>query len=54
MPLGVPELLIILAVVVIIFGAGKLATLGSGLGKAVKDFKSEVRTEDQPEEQPKV
>lgn len=37
--LGMPELLIILVIIVIIFGAGKLPEIGSGLGKGIKNFK---------------
>lgn len=37
--LGMPELLIILVIVVIIFGAGKLPEIGAGLGKGIKNFK---------------
>ncbi len=48
--LGAPELLIILVIVIAIFGAGKLANLGSALGKGVKDFRSAVKTEDEDDE----
>jgi len=37
--LGIPELLIILVIVMIIFGAGKLPQIGEGLGKAIHGFK---------------
>lgn len=37
--LGLPELLIILAVVVLLFGANKLPQLGKGLGEAIGNFK---------------
>ncbi|MGZ4786997.1 MAG: twin-arginine translocase TatA/TatE family subunit [Terriglobales bacterium] len=40
--LGVPELLIILAIAIIIFGPGKLADLGKGLGEGIRNFKSSV------------
>jgi sec-independent protein translocase protein TatA len=40
--LGLPELLIILAIALIIFGPGKLADLGKGLGEGIKNFKSSV------------
>lgn len=36
--LGVPELLMILAVVLVIFGAGKAADFGKALGKGIHDF----------------
>ena len=40
--LGFSELIIILVIVLVIFGAGRLPQLGEGLGKALKGFKKEV------------
>ena len=40
--IGVQELLIILVIVLIIFGAGKLPQIGSALGKGIKNFKTSV------------
>ena len=40
--LGIPELLIIFAIALIIFGPGKLADLGKGLGEGIRNFKSSV------------
>jgi sec-independent protein translocase protein TatA len=37
--LGMPELLVILVIVLIIFGAGRLPEIGAGLGKGIKNFK---------------
>lgn len=37
--IGMPELLIILVIILIIFGAGKLPEIGAGMGKAIKNFK---------------
>jgi len=37
--LGVPELLLILAIVVVLFGANRLPQLGKGLGSAIRNFK---------------
>ena len=37
--LGMPELLIILVIILIIFGAGKLPEIGAGMGKAIRNFK---------------
>ncbi len=37
--IGMPELIIILVIVLIIFGAGKLPEIGAGLGKGIKNFK---------------
>ena len=42
--LGTQELVIILAIVFLIFGAKKLPEIGSGLGKAIKNFKGGVRS----------
>jgi sec-independent protein translocase protein TatA len=39
MRLGLPELLIILAIVILIFGANRLPELGRGIGKGIKNFK---------------
>ena len=41
--LGVPELLIILAVVLLLFGGSRLAGIGKSTGRAIKEFKSETR-----------
>ena len=41
--LGLPELLIILFIVFLIFGANKLPQLGSGLGEGIKNFKKSIR-----------
>jgi sec-independent protein translocase protein TatA len=38
--LGWPEILIILLIVVVVFGAGKLPEVGGALGKTVRDFRS--------------
>ena len=40
--LGFTELILILVIVLIIFGAGKLPQLGEGVGKAIKGFKKSV------------
>jgi len=37
--IGMPELIIILVIVLIIFGAGKLPDIGAGIGKSIKNFK---------------
>jgi sec-independent protein translocase protein TatA len=43
--IGVPELLIILALVMVLFGAGRVGRLGKDLGTAVKDFRAAIRDE---------
>ncbi len=45
--LGVPELIIIMVIVMIIFGAGKLPEIGGAIGKGIKSFKKSVK---EPEE----
>jgi sec-independent protein translocase protein TatA len=42
--LGIPELLIILAIIVVLFGVNKLPRLGKGLGEGIKNFKDSVRS----------
>ncbi|MFO7760740.1 MAG: twin-arginine translocase TatA/TatE family subunit [Thermodesulfobacteriota bacterium] len=44
--LGMPELIVILVIIVIIFGAGKLPEIGSGIGKGIKNFKKATHEED--------
>jgi sec-independent protein translocase protein TatA len=41
--LGVPELLIILAVVLLVFGVGRISRIGSELGKGISAFREGVR-----------
>lgn len=41
--LGLPEILLILAVALLVFGPSKLADLGKGLGEGIKNFKSAVK-----------
>lgn len=50
--LGLPELLVILVIVIIIFGAGRLPQLGRGLGEGIQNFRSGIRGDDKktPEE----
>ena len=42
--LGLPELLIILAIVILIFGVNKLPRLGKGLGEGIRNFKDSVKS----------
>ena len=49
--LGPVELVIILALVVIVFGAGKMSDMGSALGKSIKEFRTSVRSVDEEEEE---
>ena len=45
--LGGPELLVILAIVVLVFGAGKIPQLGDALGKGIVNFKRSVTGQDE-------
>ena len=45
-PFGLPELLIILVVILLIFGAKRLPEIGASLGKGIRTFKSAVTGED--------
>jgi sec-independent protein translocase protein TatA len=51
--LGTTELLVILLIVVVIFGARRLPEIGSGLGKAIKNFKAGVSGRDEIDVTPK-
>ena len=46
--IGMPELIIILIIILIIFGAGKLPEIGSGIGKGIRNFKK--ATHEKPDE----
>jgi sec-independent protein translocase protein TatA len=46
-PLGLPELLVILFIVVIIFGASKLPQLGKGLGEGISNFRDGLKGKDE-------
>ena len=46
--IGMPELIIILIIILIIFGAGKLPEIGSGIGKGIRNFKK--ATSEKPDE----
>jgi sec-independent protein translocase protein TatA len=40
---GLPELLVILAIVIVIFGANRLPGLGKGIGSAIRNFKEGMK-----------
>jgi len=44
--IGMPELIVILVIVLIIFGAGKLPEIGAGIGKGIKNFKKAIHESD--------
>jgi sec-independent protein translocase protein TatA len=41
--IGMPELIIILIIAFLIFGAGRLPEIGSGIGKAIRNFKNSIK-----------
>ncbi len=45
--LGFPELLLILVIVVVIFGAGRLPQLGKGLGEGISNFRDGLKGKDE-------
>ena len=57
---SMPELLIILAIVVLLFGAKKIPDLAKGMGRGIKDFKKAIKDDDEEskelasKEEPKV
>ena len=51
--LGISELVVILVIILIIFGAGKLPEIGGGIGKAIKNFK-EATKDSHPKEPDKI
>jgi sec-independent protein translocase protein TatA len=51
--MGIGELLVILVIVLIIFGAGKLPEIGEGLGRGIRNFRKAVRAPDEIDITPK-
>lgn len=57
--MGIGELLVILVIVLIIFGAGRLPEIGEGLGRGIRNFRKAVKAPDEiditpkPDEAPK-
>jgi TatA/E family protein of Tat protein translocase len=52
MGIGFPELMIILVIIMIIFGAGKLPEIGSAFGRSIKNFKSSMKEAQEGDEDP--
>jgi len=51
--LGIGELALILVIVLIIFGAGKLPEIGEGLGRGIRNFRKQVKAPDEIDITPK-
>jgi sec-independent protein translocase protein TatA len=45
--IGIPELLIILVIILIIFGAGKLPEIGGAIGKGIRNFKKSFQDQEE-------
>lgn len=52
--LGMQELVIILVIILIIFGAGKLPEIGGAIGKGIKNFKRSINEPEKEEEAKKL
>lgn len=51
---GMPEMIVILVLVLVVFGAGKLPEVGAALGKSIKNFKKASEGKDEIEINPPV
>jgi TatA/E family protein of Tat protein translocase len=54
MGIGFPELMIILVIIMIIFGAGKLPEIGSAFGRSIKNFKTSMKEAEEAEQTAQV
>ena len=52
--IGIPELVIVLVIVMIIFGVGRLTEVGGALGKAIREFRSSHAGTDEPEKEMEI
>ena len=51
--IGMPELIVILVIVLIVFGAGKLPQIGEGLGKGIRNFRKSTKDQEEIDVTPK-
>lgn len=51
-PIGLPELLMIVVIIVIIFGARRLPELGKSLGEGIKNFRKSITSKEKESESP--
>ena len=49
--IGIPELLIILAIIILIFGASRLPEIGRGIGKGIRNFKDATKADEKTDEE---
>jgi sec-independent protein translocase protein TatA len=52
-PLGIPELLVILLILILLFGASKLPQIGRGMGEGIRNFKKGLKEIGAPEKEEK-
>ena len=52
--LGTPELIVILVIIIVIFGAGKIPELGGAIGKGIRNFKKSMADTDKDAETKKI
>jgi sec-independent protein translocase protein TatA len=50
--LGAPELLIILAIVVVLFGATRIGDIGKGIGRGIREFRREIKEGTEDDDKP--
>jgi sec-independent protein translocase protein TatA len=51
--LSIPELLLILGVALLLFGAGRISDIGKGLGEGIRNFKKGLKEDEAPKQLPK-
>ena len=54
MRLGTMEILLIVVLALVLFGGNKLAGVGKALGQSIRDFKKEIKSDDEPKEEKKA
>ena len=54
MRLGTTEIILIVVLALVLFGGGKLAGVGKALGQSIRDFKKEIKSDDEPKEEKKA
>ena len=53
-PIGLPELILILLILIVVFGASRLPEIGRGIGQAITNFKSSVRESKEESEEKRL
>jgi sec-independent protein translocase protein TatA len=51
--IGLPEIIIVVAIALLLFGPSKFASLGKSLGEGIRNFKSAVKEEDEKKDEKK-